>query len=146
MQNPKLKSALFVCFSLLITHFSFSQAPDIEWQNTIGGNLSDEVRSISLTADGGYIVGGYSSSGISGDKTEASMGGIDYWVVKLNSSGAIEWQNTIGGSGDDYLYAIQQTNDGGYILGGRGVPTQIFQVTKLNQIWVAVILIIGWSN
>jgi hypothetical protein len=41
----------------------------------------------------------------------------DYWAVKLSATGTIEWQNTIGGSSYDYLQSIQQTVDGGYILG-----------------------------
>ncbi|KKK98730.1 hypothetical protein LCGC14_2639810, partial [marine sediment metagenome] len=92
--------------------------PTIQWQNTIGGSDIDQLYSIQQTSDGGYILGGDSDSPISGDKTENSQGLKDYWVVKLDTSGAIQWQNTIGGDTSDYLYSIQQTNDGGYILGG----------------------------
>ncbi len=42
----------------------------------------------------------------------------DYWIVKTDSLGNIEWQNTIGGNADDYLYTARQTNDDGYILAG----------------------------
>ncbi|HRF77795.1 MAG TPA: T9SS type A sorting domain-containing protein, partial [Chitinophagales bacterium] len=91
---------------------------NIEWQNTIGGSSTDDLTSLQQTSDGGYILGGYSTSGVSGDKTEASKGAGDYWVVKLNSSGFITWQNTIGGSGEDVLISVSQTSDGGYILGG----------------------------
>jgi Secretion system C-terminal sorting domain len=110
---------LIVCFIVLImltSEKSFSQ--EIEWQNTIGGSFSDFLNSIQQTADGGYILGGTSSSNISGDKTESSMGSGDYWVVKIDSVGNIQWQNTIGGSSSDVLKSIQQTSDGGYILGG----------------------------
>ena len=93
----------------------------IEWENTIGGNDEDNLWAVSLTSDGGYILGGYSASGISGDKTEASMGGLDYWIVKLNATGDIVWQNTIGGSNTDYLTCVEQTTDGGYILGGYSI-------------------------
>jgi len=93
-------------------------AGNIQWQNTIGGNSWDVLRSIQQTIDGGYILGGYSWSGISGDKTENSIGNYDYWIVKTDSTGNIQWQNTIGGSDADFLYSIQQTADGGYILGG----------------------------
>lgn len=94
-------------------------AGDIQWQNTIGGNQEDVLYSAELTSDGGYILGGYSRSGNSGDKTENNIGsGSDYWVVKLNSLGYIQWQNTIGGSSDDLLFSINQTSDFGYILGG----------------------------
>jgi hypothetical protein len=125
----------------------------IEWENTIGGNSNDELRSIQQTTDGGYILGGFSSSGISGDKNEASLGLVDYWVVKVNSSGLVEWQKTIGGSSDDYLSIIQQVNDGGYILAGysnssiSGVKTEAnlgdydFWVVKLSSIGL-----IEWQN
>jgi hypothetical protein len=91
---------------------------NIQWQNTIGGSNVDVFSSLQQTADGGYILGGYSYSNISGDKTENSMGQNDYWMVKTDSSGNIQWQNTIGGSQSDVLHSLQQTKDGGYILGG----------------------------
>ncbi len=89
----------------------------IQWQNSIGGNSDDQLRSISQTADGGYFCGGYSRSGISGDKTEFSNNN-DYWVLKLDSVGNIQWQNTIGGNNEDYLTTALQTPDGGFICGG----------------------------
>ena len=91
---------------------------NIEWDNTIGGSGSDNLFDISLTSDGGYIVAGSSTSGISGDKTEAAVGN-DYWILKLDGSGNIEWQNTIGGSTEDIPASIVQTGDGGYIVGGK---------------------------
>src|SRR5437868_6529997 len=76
----------------------FSQAPPgIEWQNTIGGSQNDLLYSIAATPDGGCIAGGYSYSDSSGDKTEnhiGSTGTCDYWIVKLDSSGNLQWQNT----------------------------------------------------
>ena len=94
---------------------------DIAWQNTIGGSSIDYLNAVIQTSDGGYLIGGYSSSGISGDKIESGLGGYDYWVVKLDAGGAITWQNTIGGSEDDYLNAVIQTSDGGYLLGGHSL-------------------------
>lgn len=91
---------------------------NLQWQNTIGGNGVDMLSSIQQTADGGYILGGYSLSNISGDKTENNIGGYDYWIVKTDSAGNIQWQNTIGGINYDYLHSVQQTSDGGYALGG----------------------------
>lgn len=120
-RNLLLKSNIKFCltvFSFYMPIFLFSQAPDIEWQNSIGGINADLLYSIAPTSDGGYILGGQSESGISGDKTEASLGYSDFWVIKLNSSGGIEWQNAIGGSAYETLYSISQTSDGGYILGG----------------------------
>jgi hypothetical protein len=90
----------------------------VQWQNTIGGSQYDLLYAVSPTSDGGYICGGYSESDISGDKTENSKGLNDYWIIKLNAAGAIEWQKTIGGNGDDFFDALHQTPDGGYICGG----------------------------
>ncbi|MBL0052467.1 MAG: hypothetical protein IPP29_13625 [Bacteroidetes bacterium] len=91
---------------------------NIVWQNTIGGSGDDLLYSITAASDGGYILGGWSSSNTSGDKTENCNGYNDYWVVKIDSLGAIVWQNTIGGSGSDELNSITSSPDGGYVLGG----------------------------
>lgn len=91
---------------------------DEQWSRTIGGDRSDYLQSFEETSDGGYILGGYSQSLISGDKTEDSYGGYDYWVIKIDSTGSIEWQKTIGGAEDDRLKVISQTSDNGYILAG----------------------------
>jgi hypothetical protein len=109
--------ALLVLFSFLL-NITNAQIPTIEWQNTIGGNYLDYLTSVQQTNDNGYILGGHSYSGKWGDKTEAGQGEWDYWIVKLDESGEIIWQNTIRSSMDDYLSSIQQTTDGGYILGG----------------------------
>jgi hypothetical protein len=90
-----------------------------QWDKTYGGDISDYGTSIQQTKDGGYILGGYSFSGVSGDKTESSRGSFDYWVVKLDAAGNKVWDKTIGGDGYDGLSSLQQTKDGGYILGGR---------------------------
>jgi hypothetical protein len=92
--------------------------PTIKAQRTIGGSLTDNLTSINITKDGGLIAGGYSYSNISGEKTENSRGGYDYWVVKFDSLGSIQWDKTIGGSNLDWLTSLTQTSDGGYILGG----------------------------
>jgi hypothetical protein len=63
----------------------------------LGEVVGDGLQSIQQTADGGYILGGYSGSNISGDKTETCIGGNDYWIVKTDSIGIYQWQNTIGG-------------------------------------------------
>ncbi len=96
---------------------------NIQWQKTIGGNGSEFLQSIQQTIDGGFILGGWSESNVSGDKTENSRGYDDYWVVKTDSTGNIQWQKTFGGSWDDWLYAIQQTTDGGYLMGGMSLSS-----------------------
>lgn len=106
----------FTWIAFLTAFFSFAQDPAIEWQKTIGGNAADVMTSFEPTNDGGYIIGGYTASNISGEKTENSNGQLDIWIVKINASGTIQWQNTIGGSGDDFVNVVKQTSDGGYIV------------------------------
>ncbi|GGF28196.1 gliding motility-associated C-terminal domain-containing protein [Hymenobacter cavernae] len=90
-----------------------------QWDKTFGGTGQDELRAMQLTPDGGYVLGGLSMSGISGDKSQGTQGvGYDYWVIKLDASGTKQWDKTLGGSMGEILYALQPTNDGGYLLGG----------------------------
>lgn len=89
-----------------------------DWDKTLGGTFSERGFGIQQTTDGGYIVVGTASSNNTGD-VGTNHGGMDYWVVKLNNSGAIVWQKTFGGSGDDQALAVQQTADGGYIVSGE---------------------------
>ncbi|QRR01460.1 T9SS type A sorting domain-containing protein [Dyadobacter sandarakinus] len=89
-----------------------------EWDIVLGGSETDEASSIVLTADGGYLVGGKSTSGISGNKTTAGQGDYDYWIVKLTSTGQKEWDKSFGGTGADNLKEIVKSADGGYMLAG----------------------------
>src|SRR5258705_7530446 len=83
--------------------FSFSiataQNPLVkQWDVRFGGDNYDALTSLQQTADGGYILGGHSLSGISGDKTQASQGGYDYWIVKTDAGGVKQWDARFGGS------------------------------------------------
>ncbi|MEP7169900.1 MAG: T9SS C-terminal target domain-containing protein, partial [Bacteroidota bacterium] len=109
---------------------------NIQWDNTIGGDSTDRVADIIETYDGGFLIGGSSVSDSSGDKTEDGCNTYlnygDYWVVKINSSGVIEWQNTIGACGTEGLYSMDQTSDGGYLLGGYSVSNISCDKTEIN--------------
>lgn len=97
---------------------------NIVWQRTIGGDFIDDdfqqeyFRDAIQTQDGGFLLGGYSGSPISGNKTAPSKGEFDYWIVKLNSQGVIEWQNSYGGSSTDVLITFIETQGGNFLLGG----------------------------
>jgi hypothetical protein len=114
-----MKNLRFICGILL---FNLAQLliaqPAILWQKNYGGSSFDWSHSVAPTSDGGVVTIGESNSDISGDKTENTNGGYDFWVLKLDASGNLEWQNDIGGSGADYAASIRQTADGGYIMVG----------------------------
>ena len=83
---------------------------NIEWQHAYGGTGADNANSIQQTSDGGYIIAGYTAS--------FGAGGHDFWVLKLDSTGVVEWQKTYGETDDDVALSIQQTSDEGYVVAG----------------------------
>jgi hypothetical protein len=81
-----------------------------EWNVAFGDSGVDRGQAVQQTADGGYIIAGYTDS--------FGAGLYDMLLIKTNSSGTQEWMKTHGGSGRDYGHSVQQTADGGYIVGG----------------------------
>lgn len=97
---------------------AFAQnAPVIEWQKSFGGTIGETANSVLQTADGGYAFAGYTKSK-DGDVT-VSKGNTDYWVVKMDADGNMQWQKSLGGSDHDAQWDFQLTNDGGFIIAGQ---------------------------
>lgn len=88
----------------------------ITWKKRFGGSGDDRANAVQQTADGGYIVAGYSNS--NDGQITSPKGGKDYWILKLTSTGAISWKKIFGGNNEDEATSIQQTSDGGYIVAG----------------------------
>ena len=96
-------------------------AGNVQWKKTYGGSQFDGGMGIRLTTDGGYIVAGYSGSS-DGDVTGNHTGlgpFTDFWVVKLDNAGVIQWQKCYGGKFNETPHYIQKEADGGYILAGQ---------------------------
>lgn len=98
-----------------------SSTGSIQWQKTLGGTAGEDASSIQQTIDGVYIVAGITQSN-NGDVT-GNHGDYDYWVVKLSSTGSIQWQSFLGGTSLDFASSIQQTTDGGYVVAGYSSST-----------------------
>lgn len=90
-----------------------------EWQNSFGGDGDDLLKSAISAPDGGFLLVGSSNSSKSGDKTEKAIGMMDIWILKLDPTGNIQWQKTIGGVGNDESITVIRTTDKGYLIGAN---------------------------
>lgn len=88
-----------------------ADGPNRKWEKTFGGNDRDTPSQIIQTKDGGYLV--------IGDTESFGAGKEDFWALKLNSEGSIEWNKTYGGEGYDEPGYIIETDDGGYAIVGH---------------------------
>jgi len=107
---------------------------NLQWQKALGGSATDNVGEIQQTTDGGYTVAGTTSSN-NGD-VSGNHGSFDYWVVKLDPLGTIQWQRTYGGGSSDACWDVQQTTDGGYVLAGNASSTdggRVFGLAKVTR-------------
>ncbi len=106
-----MKTALLCSIALLLAATTaFPQPPDTLWTRTFGGDSSDIGSSVQQTTDGGYIIAGNTNS--------YGQGQGDYWLVKTDSIGNLEWSQTYGGSSYEDCQAAQETSDGGYVVVG----------------------------
>ncbi|MDR6489140.1 hypothetical protein J2799_003679 [Chryseobacterium vietnamense] len=115
-------------------------------QLILGGKGLDEVEKMIPTRDGGALLGIYSRSSevrVSGSEKDSGMRGAgsasniqnpnpvsrnskqtenfgegDYWIVKLDKNGKVEWEKNFGGTGDDHLRTLALTSNG-FIIGGE---------------------------
>ena len=123
------KKALFGFLFLLFASLAGLQA---QWAKTYGGAGYSQAYSIQQTIDQGYIITGLTGS---------FSGSYDFWVLKLNAVGDIEWQKAFGGTSADYGYCLQQTSEGGYVVAGStnsfgkgGADLWIIKLNKVGEI------------
>ena len=95
-----------------------------KWNRTFGGSDGERAHDVQQTSDGGYILAGYTLSFGAGDGNA--------WLIKTNANGNKVWDRTFGGRAFDVANAVQQTNDGGYILAGSTGP----QSTGYSDAWL----------
>lgn len=116
----------------------------IQWEANYGSWGTEHFTSLVNTPDGGYLIGGYSNSNASKDKSEPSKGQYDYWVIKIDRNGVKQWDRTYGGSLTESLRTIIPTTDG-YVLVGTsmsgvgGDKSSGTPATGENDIWAVKI-------
>jgi hypothetical protein len=85
-------------------------AGNMEWNKTYGGADYDAASSLIVTSDGGYAIAGYTRSFGAGDR--------DFWLVKTDAAGNMEWNQTYGGANSEEAGSLVVTSDGGYAIAG----------------------------
>lgn len=83
---------------------------NVLWQRTYGGIYTDEGYCVQQTADSGYIIVGRTYS--------YGNGGSDVYLIRTNATGGTLWTRTFGGGNLEFGWCVQQTRDGGFIIGG----------------------------
>jgi hypothetical protein len=83
---------------------------NLQWAKTYRGTDYDLARSVQQTYDGGYIVAGYTGS--------FGAGGYDFFLIKTDAYGNLQWAKTYRGTDNDLAFSVEQTSDGGYIVAG----------------------------
>ena len=89
---------------------------DLLWEKTYGGSSFDVGRSIHKTTDGGYLISGSSRSN---DNNITNKGQNDAWILKINATGDLQWQKTIGGTNIDFCYDAIQLSNGTIVAVGE---------------------------
>ncbi|WP_207495298.1 T9SS type A sorting domain-containing protein [Aridibaculum aurantiacum] len=112
---------------------------NLVWQKLIGGSKMDDPQDMKITPDGGVVVVATSNS------TDGDLPGLigapfaDLWVIKMDSTGAVQWKKNYGGYGDDYAHSVELAADGGYIIATHTWSGQGGDVTATNgqsEAWV----------
>ena len=89
------------------------------WDKSFGGLQPDYAASVTSTSEGGFLLLGESDSEVSGEKSQASKGSRDYWVVKIDANGNKIWDKVYGGIGDESAAKLVKAFGGGFILAGH---------------------------
>ena len=88
----------------------YDNSGTIQWQRTLGGTYDEYGLAIA--------VDGFGNVYITGTTTSSGAGSYDAFIAKYDNSGAIQWQRTLGGTGDDRGYGIAVDSSGNvYIIG-----------------------------
>jgi len=109
MKGGNFAIVFFAAASLFLSPAK-GAGPELLWQKTFGGTQEDLGESLQEASDGGYIITGYTKSYGAGDK--------DVYLIKTDSHGNLQWQNTFGGPNADRGTSVRQTADSGYIVAG----------------------------
>jgi hypothetical protein len=129
MPSKKLLLAGAILFVSVTLPLISSVGASLElWSQTYGGVSSDAAEALVQTSDGGYALAGYTTS--------FGAGSYDFWLVKTDANGNVEWNQTYGGAGIEHACALVGTSDGGFALLGTasfGAGKRDFWLVKTDE-------------
>jgi hypothetical protein len=106
---------------------------DTLWTRTYGGTNAERGEATRLTADGGYIIAGYTFSFGPGTPDSANV-----YLVRTNAQGDTLWTRSLGGRSDDEGNSVAQTADSGFVIAGTtysfGPGSGDFYLVKTNAL------------
>lgn len=88
------------------------------WERTLGGDRADYPFVIKALPEGGYLIGGDSSSRLNGDHSSTNHGSLDYWMLQVDAEGRRTADQGFGGGDVEVLGMMVAEADGGFVLGG----------------------------
>ncbi|MCK4397008.1 hypothetical protein KAW96_10515 [candidate division WOR-3 bacterium] len=100
----------FPAFNTDICLIKTDENGDILWERIYGREYFDWCHTVQLTSDGGYIISGLTCL----DSSDIG----DVWLLKTDKNGDTLWTKTYGGLDKEDGYSVQQTFDGGFLIGG----------------------------
>jgi hypothetical protein len=109
------------------------------WEKYFSGQNHDFLSATVATQEGGFLLAGTSHSGMGLDKKDASKGGSDIWLIRINEFGDELWQKTLGTAQDEEARSVIQTADFGFMVAGNvqnaayGFGSKDVTVTRLDK-------------
>ncbi|MBC8048368.1 MAG: hypothetical protein H7Y00_16325, partial [Fimbriimonadaceae bacterium] len=107
----------FIVFAAIMCFAFTTQAQlGVSFEKTFGGTGNDFGFDMEPTVSGGYILAGYTQS--TDDDVTETIGALDFWIAEIDADENIVWEESYGGSENDYCRAIEPAGDGGWIVVG----------------------------
>lgn len=108
---------------------------EVQWERSFGGSARDVARCVTLSSEGGYVIGVHSRS--SDGAFQKNRGSSDIWLLKIGKEGEVEWKKTFGGKDREEVRALQRTEKGGVIV--TGATSSIIEGNAIKgdcDVWV----------
>ncbi len=151
MKTPHLTTcrnlflAQLLLYVLFLSFYSCSKSEDSNSSadvevnaQTFGGSLNDNAKAVIATTDGGFAVLGHTQSD-DGDVLNKQNTSFDYWLLKFDATGSLQWNETYGGSGDDRGNSLIQAQDGGFVILGysQSLDGDVSENAGAQDHWIA---------